>query len=329
MNISILGGGSWGTAMAKALSVNHDILMYIRNDEYAKQINEDHENSRYLKGYKLPENIRATTDIKEVLKNKIIINAIPTQNIRSMLEKSSKDFNEDSIIINLSKGIEKGTNKRISEVFKEYLPKNKFVALSGPSHAEEVIEDMPTSIVIASEDENLAKDLQKIISNENLRIYTNTDLVGVEYGGAVKNVIALGIGMVDGKGFGDNPKAAIMTRGIHEMVRFCLEMGGDRNTLYGLAGLGDLIVTATSRHSRNRRAGELIGKGYTVDQLENEINMVVEGISTSKALYDISVERNIYMPITSTIYKILYENLEIKDAIKQLMNNVEKEEFDF
>lgn len=329
MKISILGGGSWGTAMAKALSSHHDILMYIRKEEYAQQINENHENSRYLKGYKLPDNIKATTDIKEALENKIIINAIPTQNIRSMLESNSKDFSEDSIIVNLSKGIEKGTNKRISEIFHEYLPNNKYAALSGPSHAEEVIEDMPTSIVISADDEELAKDLQKIFSNNNLRIYTNTDLVGVEYGGAVKNVIALGIGMVDGKGYGDNPKAAIMTRGIHEMVRFCIEMGGDRNTLYGLAGLGDLIVTATSRHSRNRRAGELIGNGCTVDQLENEINMVVEGISTAKALHDISEEKNIYMPITSTIYKILYENLEIKDAIKQLMNNAEKEEFDF
>ncbi|NLW51767.1 MAG: NAD(P)-dependent glycerol-3-phosphate dehydrogenase [Tissierellia bacterium] len=329
MKISILGGGSWGTAMAYNLSHKHDVIMYIRNKENACEINDHHENKRYLPGYILPDNISATSNIEEVLGNKIIINAIPTQNIRSMLEQFSDKFKEDSIIVNLSKGIEKSTSKRISEIFKEYLPNNTFAALSGPSHAEEVIIDSPTSIVVACEDEDVAKFLQKELSTDNLRIYTNTDVVGVEFGGAVKNVLALGIGMIDGLGFGDNPKAAMMTRGIHEMVRFCMEMGGDRNTLYGLAGLGDLIVTATSRHSRNRKAGELIGKGHTVDQLENEINMVVEGIPTTKALKNISEQRHIYMPITNIIYKILYENLDLAEATAMLMQRAKKDEFDF
>lgn len=329
MQISILGGGSWGTAMASNISGKNDVIMYIRNESNCDDINYNHENKRYLPGIKLNENIKATTDISKVLNNEIIINAIPTQNIRAMLESYSHLFNKDSIIVNLSKGIERTTSKRISEIFKEFLPDNKYAALSGPSHAEEVIINIPTSVVISSEDEELSKHLQAILSSDSLRIYTNNDLVGVEYGGAVKNVLALSIGMLDGLGIGDNAKAALVTRGIHEMTRFCISMGGDRNTLYGLAGLGDLIVTAFSRHSRNRKAGELIGKGYTVDHLENEINMVVEGVPTCDALYRMSCENNIYMPITTVIYKILYNNLSIEEATKELMNRADKDEFDF
>lgn len=329
MEITILGGGSWGTAMANNLAKNHNVLMYVRNKENCDDINNHHENRRYLKGNKLSLNITATTDIKKALKNKIVINAIPTQNIRKILEENYMYFDKESIIVNLSKGIEKKTFKRISEVFKEFLPNNKFVALSGPSHAEEVILDVPTSLVLSVEDPELAEYLQKELKSDSLRIYTNFDIIGVEYGGAVKNVLALGIGMIDGLSLGDNPKATIMTRGIHEMARFCIEMGGNRNTLYGLAGLGDLIVTATSKHSRNRKAGELIAKGYSIDQLENEIKMVVEGISTAKALYEISKNKNIYMPITNIIYRILYENLSIKEAARELMTKVDKSEFDF
>lgn len=329
MQISVLGGGSWGTAMAKELSSKYDVLIYVRNEEARDSINNDHRNNRYLKDHDLPENIAASSNIEEVLKNKYIINAIPTQKIRTMLEENSQYFNEDNIIINLSKGIEEFTNKRISEIFKEFLPNNKFVTLSGPSHAEEVIDGVPTSMVAASEYLEKAKEVQELMMSPTLRIYTNEDLVGVEYGGAVKNVLALGIGILDGLNYGDNSKAAVMTRGILEMTRFCVEMGGKRNTLYGLAGLGDLIVTATSKHSRNRKAGELIGQGHTVNSLENDIGMVVEGVPTCRALYNISRERNIYMPLTNIIYKLLYENINLDESIKQLMTRDGKEEFDF
>lgn len=329
MEISILGGGSWATAMAHSLSDKHDVLLYVRNKENCDNINHNHENKRYLKGYKLKDNIRATQDISEIFKNKIIVNAIPTQNIRGMLEDFHSLFPIDAIIVNLSKGIEKTTYKRISEIFNEFVPECKYACLSGPSHAEEVIEDKFTSLVVSSIDEVLAKELQSIFSSDYLRIYTNTDLIGVEYGGAVKNVLALGIGMLDGLNMGDNPKAAMMTRGIHEMARFCMAMGGDRNTLYGLAGLGDLIVTATSKHSRNRNAGELLAKGISLDHLETEINMVVEGVPTAVALYEISQKKHIYMPITKATYQILYENLSLHEAALGLMNNAEKDEFDF
>lgn len=329
MQISILGGGSWATAMAKELSKKYDILMYVRNKEDSDYININHKNRKYLKEYDLSKNIKATNNIKEVLKNKYIINAIPTQNIRKMLESNSDYFNEENIIINLSKGIEKKTNKRISEIFKEFLPDNKYACLSGPSHAEEVIKSIPTSIVVSSESKKIAKEIQNLLISDTLRIYTNDDLIGVEFGGAVKNVLALGIGMLDGLNSGDNAKAAIMTRGIHEMTRFCVFMGGKKNTLYGLAGLGDLIVTATSKHSRNRKAGELLSKGNTIESLENNIGMVVEGISTCNALYDLSRKNDIYMPITDVIYKILYKNLDIKTAEKNLMSKTGKEEFDF
>lgn len=329
MKIGILGGGSWGSAMANSLAKNHDVVIYAREDHICKEINENHTNNKYLKDRTLRNNIFASTDISEALKNQIILNAVPTQNIRNLLENNYKYFNKDSIIINLSKGIEKETNLRISEIYKEFLPHNKFLALSGPSHAEEVIIDSPTSLVIAGTDPDLAKKMQKILMSDSLRIYTNDDLLGVEYGGAVKNVLALGIGMIDGLGFGDNPKAALITRGIHEMARFCMAMGGQRNTLYGLAGLGDLIVTATSKHSRNRNAGELIGKGYSILDSENKINMVVEGISTAKAIKEISDQKRIYMPISSIIYDILYKGFDIREASKLLMNKLEKEEFDF
>lgn len=329
MEISILGGGSWATAMAHNLSFKHDVLLYVRNKEDCDNINLYHENKKYLKGYKLSDNIKASQDINDCLKNKIIVNAIPTQNIRSMLEEYSSLFPKDSIIVNLSKGIEKTSGKRISQIFEQYLPDCQYACLSGPSHAEEVIEDKYTSVVISSTDEDLAKKLQAIFSSDFLRIYTNTDLVGVEFGGAVKNVLALGIGMLDGLNMGDNPKAALMTRGIHEMARFCIAMGGERNTLYGLAGLGDLIVTATSKHSRNRNAGELLAQGCSVDKLENEIKMVVEGIPTAAALYEISNDKNIYMPITKVIYQILYENLSLDGAAVSLMSKADKEEFDF
>lgn len=329
MEISILGGGSWGTAMAKELSKKYDVLMYVRNEKSRDSINMNHRNDRYLVDHSLPENIKASSDISEVLKNKYVINAIPTQKIRSMLEENSKFFNDKNIVINLSKGIEKTTNKRISQIFEEFLPNNKFATLSGPSHAEEVIEAVPTSMVVSSIDKNISKEVQDLIMSDNIRIYTNDDLIGVEFGGAVKNVLALGIGILDGLKIGDNAKAAIMTRGIHEMTRFCICMGGKKNTLYGLTGLGDLIVTATSKHSRNRNAGELIGQGHTIDSLENEIGMVVEGISTCKALYEISSREKIYMPITEVIYKILYEDLDIATATNYLMSRNGKNEFDF
>lgn len=329
MEISILGGGSWGTAMAKELSKKYNILMYIRNEKSRDEINNNHKNDRYLVDYLLPENIKATSDISQALNNKYVINAIPTQKIRSLLEENSKYFNSNNIIINLSKGIEQTTSKRISQIFEEFLPKNKFLTLSGPSHAEEVIDSVPTSVVISGTDMETAIEVQDLLMSDTFRIYTNEDLVGVEFGGAIKNVLALGIGILDGLKIGDNAKAAILTRGIHEMTRFCMAMGGKQNTLYGLTGLGDLIVTATSQHSRNRKAGELIGQGHTIDSLENDIGMVVEGIATCKAIYEISLRDNIYMPITEVIYKTLYENIDIDTATNYLMSRNGKNEFDF
>ena len=328
MRITVLGGGSWGTAISQELSKNYDIDLYVRNEKTIESINNDHKNDRYLSEYVLNPNIKASSDIESLLKNKYIINAIPTQAIRKMLEANHSYFNDDSVIINLSKGIEVTTNKRISEIFAEFLPKVKFASLSGPSHAEEVIKSVPTSLVCASLDHDLSCEIQDLLNSETLRIYTNDDLIGTEYGGAVKNVLAIGAGIIDGLDFGDNSKAAILTRGIHEMTRFCLAMGGQRNTLYGLAGLGDLMVTANSKHSRNRKAGELIGQGHTIESLENDIGMVVEGIPTAKALYHISREKNIYMPITNVIYKILYENMDFNKAIKDLMTKDTKPEFE-
>lgn len=327
MEISIIGSGSWATAIANLLSDNYDILMYARDNNVVNAINTRHINSKYFPEKILKENVRATSDIKNTLENKYIINAIPTQSIRNVYENLGSFFDESKVIINLSKGLELKTHFRISEILEDVLGDINYAIVSGPSHAEEVIKEMPTTLVCASNDINLAKDIQDIFNRDYFRVYTSTDVIGVEIGGSIKNILAFGIGMADGLSYGDNSKAALITRGIHEMERFATSFGASEKTINGLAGIGDLIVTATSNLSRNNRTGRLIGEGYSIEESIAKVNMVVEGIPTTRAVYELSKEKNIEMPITYEIYKVLFEGKSAHQSVKDLMGRDLKNEY--
>ena len=232
-----------------------------------------------------------------------------------MITKNIGIFNKDAILVNLSKGLEKDTLYRVSQICEELLPENKFVVLSGPSHAEEVALEMPTTVVAASLDEKAAKCIQDIFMNDYFRVYTNSDIVGVEIGGALKNVIALAVGISNGLGFGDNTKAALINRGIHEIARLAEKLGADKLTFLGLSGIGDLVVTCTSVHSRNRKAGILIGKGYTKEEANEEVGMVVEGIITTHAAYQLAQKASVEMPIVNELYAVLYLDHKAEDTV--------------
>lgn len=330
MNITLCGGGSWGTAIARLLSnKGHKVNFYIRNKSVIDDIKENRENSKYLPGAKFINEINLTNDLDSVLNNiDVFVIAIPTSSIREILEKISGKISKETIIVNLSKGIEVETLDRISEISSEVLKDNPFVALSGPSHAEEVGKDIPTTLVASSSNLKAAEIIQREFSTSIFRIYTNPDLVGVEIGGALKNIIALAAGMNDGLGYGDNSKAALMTRGIYEMSKLGISLGANPHTFNGLSGIGDLIVTCTSMHSRNRRAGILIGKGMSMDEACKEVGQVVEGVKTVKSAYKLSKLKNIEMPITMALYQVLYEDYDPNKAVYELMTRKNKDEIE-
>lgn len=329
MKITVLGCGSWGSAIAHVLSERNPILMLARREEQAKEITEEKTNRRYFPNFQFSENVSATTSLEEALEyGELIINAIPTQSIRHMLKRIAPIYSKTPII-NLSKGLEKESGKRISEIFSEELGEDvPYFALSGPSHAEEVILNQPTTVVLAGTDADMLETFQLLFMRPYFRVYTGFDVLGVELGGAVKNVLAIGMGALDGIGLGDNPKAALITRGVHEMVRFGIALGGHAKTLYGLSGLGDLIVTATSRHSRNRLAGEYLGKGHSLEEISELVGQTVEGISTCKAVYDLAKRLGIDMPITQSIYDVLFNGRHINEVSENLMMRSRKQEFE-
>lgn len=326
----VIGGGSWGTALARELALkNIDTKLYIRNEEQKEILKKTNINSRYLPNINLPENLFYTSNLEEAIEDvDFLVLAVPTNSVREMLMALKEKIKEDVIIINVAKGIEMDTLKRISEISKEILPKNKFVILSGPTHAEEVSLDFPTTIVAASEDMESAKKVQNLFMSDTFRVYTNDDLLGVELAGALKNVIALANGILVGLGYGDNTMAALMTRGIAEITRLGTAMGAQPSTFLGLAGVGDLIVTCTSPHSRNRTCGKLIGEGKTVEEAIEEVGMVVEGIKTTSAAKRLSEQFGVDMPITTALYGVLYENADVKDAAYSLMVRSKKHEME-
>lgn len=328
--IGVLGGGSWGTALANLLAKKgHHVEIWTRREEHSNEINENKTNLKYLPGIFLSKNIESTTDIKKVVKGKdLILQAVPTHGVRETFLKIKEEVEEDQIIVNVSKGIENDTLMRISEIIFEILPNNPYVVLSGPSHAEEVARELPTTVIAASENYEKAKLVQDIFMNESFRVYTNKDVIGVELGGAIKNVIALGAGISDGLNYGDNAKAALMNRGIFEMARLGETMGADMNTFFGLSGIGDLIVTCTSEHSRNKKAGMLLGQGLTLEEAIEKTGMVVEGVKTTKSTYSLAKKHNVNMPITKEIYNVLYKEAEVKEAVRRLMVRKKKGEMD-
>jgi len=326
--IGIIGAGSFGTALAMILAKKgHEVTVWARDFIQVNQMIKTRENSHYLPGVKLPETIEFTSELGEAAADKeYLVFAVPAQSFRGVFEKAVQYFDSSVPVINVAKGIEKGTLMRLSEVAKKIMPEVRYVALSGPSHAEEVAREMPTTVVVAGYDHDLAVDVQNLFNTERFRVYTNEDLLGVELGGALKNIIALGAGISDGMGFGDNAKAAMMTRGITEMTRLGYALGADMATFSGLAGIGDLIVTCTSMHSRNRRCGILIGQGMEPDKAIEEIGMVVEGISTAEAAFSLAKMCKVEMPITECIYKVIHGELRADDALGFLMGRVTKNE---
>ena len=319
--VCVLGAGSWGTALALVVAKKgYNVSMWTLNEEQCNKINKDKENIDYLPGVVIPDNIVVTTNIEEAVKDgTIIVLAVPSQAIRSVCKQIKPFIKDKQILVDVAKGLEKGTGLRLSDVCHQELPNNKYVVLSGPSHAEEVSRDIPTTVVVSSEDIHIAEIVQDIFMSPKFRVYTNPDVVGVELGGALKNIIAFGAGICDGLGYGDNAKAALMTRGIKEIGRLGVAMGAKASTFSGLSGIGDLIVTCTSMHSRNRRAGILIGQGKTLEETLAEVKMVVEGITATDVAYNVAKELNVEMPITNAIYSVLYDNANPDEVVTELM----------
>lgn len=326
--ICVLGAGSWGTALTKVLADNgKSPRLWMRDADQAREMKRTRHNEKYLRNIELPETIEIHTEIDEaVLEAEAIVLAVSSQSTRQVLSQLVGKISDRTLLINVSKGLERGTNKRISEICAEIFPKNPFAVLSGPSHAEEVAVRMPTTIVSASEDIKKAQAVQDLFSNQYLRVYTNPDVLGVELGGALKNIIAFGVGVIDGLGYGDNTKAAIMTRGLVEMTRLGTRMGAQVQTFAGLSGVGDLIVTCTSMHSRNRRAGMLVGQGKTMQEALEEVQMVVEGVTATEAAHGLAEKLGVVMPITAEIYEVLYRGKEVASSIQSLMSRDKKHE---
>lgn len=329
--VVILGAGSWGTALAFTLAKNgHEVVLWEHQAEIAEQLERERENKRLLPGILFPENIRITSETENLLEGvKYLVFSIPSQALRSVVERFSAQLREDMILVNTAKGIEIQSGMRLSEVMKdEILGKyhKNIVILSGPTHAEEVAREIPTTIVAAGEEEK-AKEIQELFNNANFRVYIHEDLIGVEIGGAVKNCLAIAAGILDGLGYGDNTKAALITRGVMEMARYGKEYGAKEQTFSGLTGVGDLIVTAMSQHSRNRHVGEALGRGESLEEILSKMNMVAEGVPTVKAIYEKKKEKEISMPIVEAVYRVLYENMSAKEMMHELMSRSLKKEF--
>lgn len=326
--VTVIGAGSWGSALAIMLCKHgHEVCIWARNKETVQEINERHTNERYLPGIVLPEKLCAYADREAALEGaEIVISAVPSRAVRLTMVDFAPFLKEGTILVNVAKGLEDGSLLRLSQVMQECVPQCEICILSGPSHAEEVAKEIPTACLIASEKEEVAKMVQEDFMNPRFRLYTNTDVIGVEMGAALKNVIALAAGMSDGLGFGDNTKAALMTRGMTEMARLGMAMGGKMETFAGLSGIGDLIVTCTSMHSRNRRAGILLGKGMSLPDTLAEVKMVVEGVNTVQAACHLAEKYKVDLPITQAIYDVLFCHKDAKAAVLELMTREGKAE---
>lgn len=326
--IGIVGAGAWGTALAFILgNAGRESIIRALESETTEDINRNSANSVFLPGVVLPRNITATCDLGELEDCRILVFAVPTQFVRSTLESVRFDI-KDKIIINLAKGIEIGSKKRISEIFEEVkgVGPDAYHVMTGPSHAEEVARLTPTALVTASKDHANEELIRDTFSTDTFRMYSSDDVVGCEIAGAMKNVIAIAAGIIDGLGTGDNTKAALMTRGLAEITRLGIALGANPLTFSGLSGLGDLYVTCASRHSRNRYVGEQAGRGRNISEVLSEMKAVAEGVSTTRSAYELARDLGVDMPITEKVYKILFENERPKDAVYDLMNRETKRE---
>ena len=327
--IAVVGAGSWGTALAVMLEQDgHDVTMWARNTEAVENMKKTRENKQYLPGVILGENIDITSDAKKAISEKeIIISAVPSRAVRETMTKFADLFQKNTIIVNVAKGIEENSLMTLTEIIEQEIPAADAAVMCGPSHAEEVGRGLPTTVVAGAKTRQTAEYIQGLFMNEVFRVYTSPDVLGMELGGALKNVIALAAGMADGLGFGDNTKAALITRGMAEIRRLAVKMGAGAETMNGLTGIGDLIVTCASRHSRNRKAGMLMGQGYTMQQAMDEVKMVVEGVYSAKAAIALSKKYGVSMPIIEQVNRVLFEDKPVKEAVTELMLRDKKAEY--
>lgn len=319
--IGIVGAGSWGTALALVLNKNgHNVIVWSCIEEEVKQILEKRENASKLPGVKIPESIDFTCDLQKTVEGKdVVVMAVPSVFIRNTARQMRPYVKEGQVLVTVAKGIEENTLMTLSEQIEEEIPQTRAAVLSGPSHAEEVSRGLPTTVVAGATDKKTAEYLQSIFMSDTFRVYTSPDVLGIEIGGALKNVIALAAGIADGLGYGDNTKAALITRGIAEITRLGVKMGGKLESFAGLTGIGDLIVTCASVHSRNRKAGYLIGQGKTMKEAMDEVKMVVEGVYSAKAAKALAAKYNVSLPIIEEVNKVLFEDKKAKDAVCDLM----------
>lgn len=332
MKLCVLGAGSWGIALTLHLKrAGHEITLWEHNPAKAETLSLKRENPRFLPGISLPPEVLVTSDIEKALQGaEAVILVVPSHVVRETAVKASPYILKATPVICAAKGLEEETHLRMSEVLKQNLKNDPSITiLSGPSHAEEVSRKMPTTVVAASADPEMAVLAQNIFHSDYFRVYTSTDVAGVELGGSLKNVIAIAAGITDGLGLGDNAKAALMTRGLHEITRLGVALGAQPMTFAGLAGMGDLIVTCTSRHSRNRLLGEKLGKGETLAQALEEMVMVAEGVKTAHAAVALAKKVKVDVPITNEVYKVLFERKSVKETVKSLLSRSAKPEQDF
>lgn len=326
--VSVIGGGSWGTTLALLLSTKgYDASLWVLEEDLASRINETGLNDLYLPGVTLPDNLRAYTSLEKVLKNcRFVINAVPTQHTRLVMTQALPFIPKDAIVVSASKGIEHKTHLTVSGIMTDVLGMG-VSALSGPSFAREVASGFPTAVTVASPRSSEALLLQEIFNTQTFRVYTHDDIIGAEVGGALKNVIAVASGIVDGLGFGNNTRAALITRGLAEITRLGVKMGAKEQTFSGLSGLGDLVLTCTAMMSRNYSVGFRLGKGESLQEIITSTNTVAEGITTAKSAHELALSKGVEMPITSQVHSVLYEGKNPKDAVMELMTRSLKSEF--
>ena len=325
--VAVIGAGSWGTAVAAIAASNAPTWLWARRPELAQQIDGEHRNGTYLPDIELPRDLRGTADLEEAVSGaEVVVMGVPSHGFRDVLAAAAPSIAGGVPIISLSKGVEQQTLKRMTEVVADLLPDHPAGVLTGPNLAKEVLAGYPAASVIALTDHDLAVELQPLFVSDSLRIYTNPDVIGCEVAGALKNVMAIAAGMADGMGFGDNTKAALMTRGLAELTRLGIALGGQPLTFAGLAGMGDLVATCSSRQSRNRHVGEQLGRGRSLDEIVAEMNMVAEGVKTSRAVVDLAARVGVEMPIAEQVVAVLYEGKPARDVVPALMERESKPE---
>mgnify|MGYP006279005027 CR=1 FL=1 len=331
MDIGVIGGGSWGTAQAKLLAENgHQVTLWCHESWLPEEINETRENSEFLPGYTLPDSLRATNDLEASVDGRdMILSVMPSHVVRDVMTQIADSLPTGVPIVSATKGIENDTLMLVSDILEDVLPSrlHPYLAyLSGPSFAVEVADRQPTAVTVASYNHRLAEKVQQTFSNDYFRVYTSTDVIGVEVGGAAKNVIAIAAGAASGMGLGHNAMAGVITRGLHEISRLAVNLGANPLTLKGLSGMGDLVLTCTSGLSRNHTVGTKLGEGHSLDEILDDMNMVAEGVKTSKSVHDLAHDLDVEMPISQEVYRVLYQDKSAEKAVQDLMGRELKPE---